>query len=285
MKNSKLILSAAFAVSAMFGIGAASAADLPVKALPPAAPAYSWAGFYIGGNVGYSWGRAASDLNADPVTVSIGAGLTPFNTPGFVGSDTLTPKGVIGGGQIGYNWQTSPNWVFGLEADWHASGEKASRSFSNAFSFTTPPPNPALPVAGVATMDYAAKITWFGTVRGRVGYAWDRMMLYATGGLAYGGVNLAGTNTVSGTVAGAPFLAVTAIGHSQVNAGWTVGAGIEGALGDRWTWKAEYLYLDLGSMNDPDGLLQVISASGGRVTTHTNYTDNIVRLGLNYRLN
>jgi outer membrane immunogenic protein len=262
----------------------ASAADLAVKApiAPVAAPAYSWAGFYIGGNVGYSWGRAASNLNADPVTVNIG---TPFNTPGFVGSDTLTPKGVIGGGQIGYNWQTSPNWVFGLEADWQASGENASRSFSNAFSFTAPPPNPALPVSGVATMDYAAKITWFGTARGRIGYAWDRVMLYATGGLAYGGVKLAGTNTVSGTVAGVPFMAVTAIGHSQVNAGWTVGAGIEGALGDRWTWKAEYLYLDLGSMNDPDQLVFVTSASGGRVTTHTNYTDNIVRLGLNYRLN
>ena len=83
-----------------------------------------------------------------------------------------------------------------LEADWQASGENASRSFSNAFSFITPPPNPALPVSGVATLDYAAKITWFGTARGRVGYAWDRLMLYATGGLAYGGVKLAGTNTV-----------------------------------------------------------------------------------------
>jgi outer membrane immunogenic protein len=286
MRSSKLILSVPVALSAVLGVSAASAADLAVKApiAPVATSAYSWAGFYIGGNVGYSWGRAASNLNADPVTVDIGT-LTPFNTPGFVGSDTLTPKGVIGGGQIGYNWQTSPNWVFGVEADLQASGEKASRSFSNAFSFTTPLPNPAFPVSGVATMDYTAKITWFGTVRGRVGYAWDRMMLYATGGLAYGGVNLAGTNTVSGTVAGLPFLAVTAIGHSQVNAGWTVGAGVEGALGDRWTWKAEYLYLDLGSMNDPDLLLQVISASGGRVTTHTDYTDNIIRLGLNYRLN
>ena len=285
MKRSKPIISASVFIGAILGIGAASAADLPVKALPPVAPAHSWAGFYVGGNVGYSWGRAASDLNADPVTVSIGAGLTPFNTPGFVGSDTLTPKGVIGGGQIGYNWQTSPNWVFGLEADLQASGEKASHSFSNAFSFTTPLFNQALPVSGVATMDYAAKITWFGTLRGRVGYAWDRVMLYATGGLAYGGVNLAGTNTVSGTVGGFPFLSVTGIGHSQVNAGWTVGAGIEGVLGNRWTWKAEYLYLDLGSMDDPDINLLSVSTSGGRVTTHTNYSDNIVRLGLNYRLN
>ncbi len=293
MKRSKLIISgakpiisASIFVGAILGNGVASAADLPVKALPPAALANSWAGFYVGGNVGYSWGRAASDLNADPVTVSIGAGLTPFNTPGFLGSDTLTPKGAIGGGQIGYNWQTPPNWVFGLEADLQASGEKGSHSFSNPFNFTTLLFNQiVVPVSGIATMDYAAKITWFGTVRGRVGYAWDRVMLYATGGLAYGGVNLAGTNTVSGTVAGSPFLSVTGIGHSQVNVGWTVGAGIEGLLGNRWTWKAEYLYLDLGSMDDPDNLLLAISTSGGRVTTHTNYSDNIVRLGLNYRLN
>jgi outer membrane immunogenic protein len=286
MRSSKLFLAVSVALGAVLAVSAASAADLAVKApiTPVATSAYSWAGFYIGGNVGYSWGRAASNLNADPVTVNLN-GFTPFNTPGFVGSDALTPKGAIGGGQIGYNWQTSPNWIFGVEADVQASGEKASRSFSNAFSFTAPPPNPPFPVSGIATMDYAANINWFGTVRGRVGYAWDRILFYATGGLAYGGVKIAGTNTVSGTVAGLPFLSVIGIGHSQVNAGWTVGAGLEGALGDRWTWKAEYLYLDLGSMNDPDGLLLVTSTSGGRVTTHTNYTDNIVRLGLNFRLN
>jgi outer membrane immunogenic protein len=286
MRSSKLFLSVSVALGAVLAVSAASAADLAVKApiIPVATSAYSWAGFYIGGNVGYSWGRAASNLNADPVTVNLNA-LTPLNTPGFVGSDALTPKGAIGGGQIGYNWQTSPNWVFGVEADVQASGEKASRSFSNAFSFTAPPPNPPFPVSGIATMDYAANINWFGTVRGRVGYAWGRILFYATGGLAYGGVKIAGTNTVSGAVAGAPFLSVIGIGHSQVNAGWTVGAGLEGALGDRWTWKAEYLYLDLGSMDDPDGLLLATSTSGGRVTTHTNYTDNIVRLGLNFRLN
>jgi outer membrane immunogenic protein len=180
---------------------------------------------------------------------------------------------------------TSPNWVFGLEADWQGSGETASRSLSNAFSFIAPPPAAPLPVSGLATLDYTAKIEWFGTARGRIGYAWDRVMLYATGGLAYGGVKLSGTNTVSGTVVGQPFLVVTGIGHAQVNVGWTVGAGIEASLGDRWSWKAEYLYLDLGSMNDPDNNLLVISASGGRVATHTNYSDNVVRLGLNYRLN
>jgi outer membrane immunogenic protein len=273
-------------VSAIAFTQIALAADLPVKAPrytpPPPAPVYSWTGFYIGGNVGYSWGNADSDISADPVTANFGVFTIPI--PGFVGSDSMKPKGIIGGGQIGYNWQFSPNWVVGLEADWQASGEKASHSFTNPFSFT--PASPAVLVTGTAVTDYEAKISWFGTLRGRIGYAWDRVMLYATGGLAYGEVKVAGTNTVSGT-AGifGPFLAVTAIGHSKVNAGWTVGAGIEGALVDHWTWKAEYLYMDLGSVNDPDELVTFINASGGRVTTHTNFTDNIVRVGLNYKFN
>jgi outer membrane immunogenic protein len=273
------------AVSTIALTQVALAADLPVKApryapLPP--PPYNWTGFYVGGNVGYSWGNAGSDINADPVTVIDGLSLIPI--PGFVGSDSVKPKGIIGGGQIGYNWQFSPNWVAGLEADWQASGEKASHSFTDPFSFIFNAGGGFfIPVTGAAVMDYEAKISWFGTLRGRIGYAWDRVMLYATGGLAYGEIKLAGTNTVSGTVGGAPFLAVTAIGHSKVNAGWTVGAGIEGALVDHWTWKAEYLYMDLGSLDDPDIDLAAISTSGGRVTTHTNFTDNIVRVGLNYR--
>ena len=264
----------------------ALAADLPRKApayTPPPPPVYSWTGFYIGGNVGYGWGNADTNFNADPVTVTM-AGLPPFNIPGFVGSDSVKPKGIIGGGQIGYNWQFSPNWVAGLEADWQASGEKASNSFSNSFSFPIPCGGGPCLVTGSTVTDYEAKILWFGTLRGRIGYAWDRVMLYATGGLAYGEVKLSGTNTVSGNVGGtAPFVAVTGMGHSKVNAGWTVGAGIEGALADHWTWKAEYLYMDLGSLDDPDIEIAFQNASGGRVTTHTNYTDNIVRLGVNYK--
>ena len=258
---------------------------MPVKAPaynPPIIAPYNWTGFYIGGNVGYSWGKADSDISTDPVIANFGAFTIPI--PGFVGSDSVKPKGIIGGGQIGYNWQLSPNWVAGLEADIQGSGEKASHSFTNSFSFAVFGISPS--VTGTAVTDYEAKISWFGTVRGRIGYAWDRVMLYATGGLAYGEIKVAGTNTVSGIVGGLPsipFLAVIAMGHSKVNAGWTVGAGIEGALVDHWTWKAEYLYMDLGSLDDPDLPITFINASGGKVTTHTHFTDNIVRGGINYK--
>jgi outer membrane immunogenic protein len=269
----------------------AAAADMPVKApryAPTPPPAvYSWTGFYVGGNAGFSWGNADTDFNAAPTTVNVinNPPIVAVDIPGFVGSESVKPQGVIGGGQIGYNWQFAPNWVAGVEADIQGSGEKAGNSFSIPFSFTVPGGAGSALVAGTAVTDYEAKISWFGTVRGRIGYAWDRVMLYATGGLAYGEVQLAGTRTVSGVVLGLPLSATTtALGHSQVNAGWTVGAGVEAALVGNWTWKAEYLHVDLGSLDDPDAPApRITSVSGGQTPTHTSYTDDIVRVGLNYK--
>lgn len=267
---------------AVFGFGSvASAADLPAKApiyAPP--PVYSWSGFYIGGNIGGGFGTADTDFNVAPVTVTTNIFGT-FTVPGSAGSKSTNLDGIIGGGQIGYNWQYSPNWVLGLEADIQASGQKGSGQFADSFGFTLPGP---VPVTGTRTADYEAKITWFGTVRGRIGYAWDRWMLYATGGLAYGEVKLEGTSTINGTVGGAPFSVGKTIGHSETNIGWTVGAGIEGALVDHWTWRAEYLYMDLGSIDDLDAVVNpTATATGGQTITHTHFTNNIVRVGLNYK--
>jgi outer membrane immunogenic protein len=184
----------------------------------------------------------------------------------------VTPRGILGGAQIGYNWQSSPNWVFGIEADWQGSGQKASSVLPDQPYFVGL-------AFGAVTSSYDAKIDWFGTVRGRIGYAWDRILLYATGGLAYGEVKIAGTATDSGISIGGPFSSTAAFGGSKVNAGWTLGGGIEGALVHNWTWKAEYLYVDLGTLD---------TSSAGPfgsepVTTHTRFTDNVVRVGLNYR--
>jgi outer membrane immunogenic protein len=244
----------------------------------------------FGGNVGVSWGRAITDFNAAPVTVVTFPPLTTSHIDGFAGSQQVDPAGIIGGGQIGYNWQFSPTWVLGIEADIQASGEKDSTNFTDPFSFTIGI-FPSFPVTGAAVTNYEAEIKWFGTVRGRIGYVWDRLMLYATGGLAYGRVEVAGTSTVSGTAGGSPFSVTHAIGHSQNNTGWTVGVGLEGALGNNWTLKAEYLYVDLGSLNDTDDEvicedppgLTICSVGGGQVLTHTHFTDGIFRVGLNYQ--
>ena len=239
------------------------AADLPVKPVykAPAVAPYSWTGFYVGGNVGYSWGNTDSTVSAPNLAI---LGITGF-------SDSLSPDGIIGGGQIGYNWQANANWVLGIEADIQASGQKDSDSFSDPFNFIQR-------ITGTVSFSHEEKLTWFGTVRGRVGYIfWNNAMLYGTGGLAYGHVDSSLTATVSSNIVNAS----ANFSGSDTKVGWTVGAGIEGPLGNsqKWTWKVEYLYLDLGSVD--------YSFNGGPtigpVTFSTDVTDNIVRGGINYR--
>jgi len=230
--------------------GPSIAADMSLKA--PAAPVsvFNWTGFYAGVNAGGSWGRAQSDLAI--------TGFTTTVTP----SDSVNPEGAVGGGQLGYNWQVNPNWLIGVEADIQASGEKASGTRFDTVDFE-----------GVTT-NYEAKIEWFGTVRGRVGYAFDRrLLLYATGGLAYGRVAIAGTSNA----AFGNFTTTTAFSNATTNTGWTVGGGIEGvAWSPRWTWKVEYLYLDLGSLDS------AVAAGVTRTRATTRFTDDVVRGGLNF---
>jgi outer membrane immunogenic protein len=243
-----------FCLSVLLGFGLSVAAQ--------AAPvAFNWTGFYVGGNVGYGWGTGKTDTT-----------VTGFLAPGGViaHSDSLKLNGIVGGAQIGYNWQVLPNWVYGLEADWQASGEKASQSYSDAYANGL--------TAGTVATNFDAKISWFGTVRGRVGYAWDRLFFYGTGGLAYGQVKLAGTTMDSGVFIIFPYSGTAPFSASKVNVGWTLGAGIEGALVNKWTWKAEYLYVDLGSLD--------ISAAGPfageTITQHARFTSSIIRSGINY---
>ena len=136
--------------------------------------------------------------------------------------------------------------------------------------------------------NYSAEIDWFGTARLRAGYVFGdgAVMTYITGGLAYGEVKVNGATTVSGTVSetNVPFSITHDIGHSHVNTGWTVGTGTEGKLLiPGWTYKIEWLYVDLGHLTDTDDALPSVSVSGGQVTTHTHFTDNIIRLGVNYQ--
>jgi outer membrane immunogenic protein len=259
--------------------GSAFAADMAVKAAPPApAPVYNWTGWYAGVSAGASFGNVKTDFNVAPVTVATSSG--PFAVGGFAGSNTESPSGFVGGGQIGYNWQFSPIWVAGLEADFQGALEKDSNNF--LISSALPP------FKGTAVAQYDTKISWFGTVRARIGYVWGNgnVLTYVTGGLAYGRVGVDGTSTVSGfLVAPTNSFSVThAIGHSQVNTGWVVGYGTEGRLAiPGWTWKIEGLYMDLGTLDDTDAIALVEGASGGQTFTHTHFTDGILRAGLNYQ--
>jgi len=247
-------------------------ADLPAKvytkAPPPVVEVYNWTGFYIGGNVGYSWGRSSDDS-----TLTNGAGTVLFANASGVNLD-----GIVGGGQVGYNWQVQ-NWLVGFEADIQGTDEKGSRSFTCPAGFCSPAIVGALfiPSAPIGVFAMDQKIEWFGTVRARGGIlVTPRVLLYATGGLAYGEVRTAESINNTATL--------QAFSTNDTRVGWTVGAGVEGAIGGNWTAKLEYLYMDLGRTSG--SFLTTFPALGGG-TIASNYssriTDNILRVGVNYR--
>jgi len=220
----------------------AKAADLPRKAPiapAPAVVASTWTGFYLGGNIGYSWGNADTDHSGTVNRVSNPGTGTQVTNPAFAiaGSSSEHPCGVIGGGQIGYNWQFSPKWVLGFEADIQASGERGSAAVVHPFSTTVcisaTGPEACIvtsPATGTLATTYEAKINWFGTVRNRVGFLiTDQLLLYATGGLAYGQVKVSSvTNSAVTILGGNTFVTATAASASKTNIGFAVGGGVEG---------------------------------------------------------
>jgi outer membrane immunogenic protein len=238
----------------------ALAADLVYKAPPPCCAVYDWTGFYLGGNVGYSWGTAS----------------WVYSDPSFSGTNSGSEAldGFIGGGQIGYNWQANSTWVLGLEADIQGSGEKGSNSFSDPYVVVTIDPA----VNGSVSSD----IRWFGTVRGRLGVlVTPTLLLYGTGGLAYGGLRTSGSfvDTFPGC---SPAICMWAFNQTATKLGSAVGGGAEGAIvsSSNWTWKIEYLYINFGTLSGTSFAPDPLSYSWS-----TKVTDNILRVGLNYRFN
>jgi outer membrane immunogenic protein len=269
MRNGKFVAGAALVASVLTGITAASAADMAPrmysKAPAPAAIVYGWTGFYIGGNVGYSWGRSS---NTETISNSVtGALVATANSRNDV-------NGVIGGGQIGYNWQAQ-NWLFGLEADIQGSDEKGSTSF-----LCVACANGGNDITSTLTQ----RLNWFGTARGRVGVlVTPTVLLYGTGGLAFGEVSTGGS--ITGPTNLAPLATIAFPGTSSTRAGWTAGAGVEGRITGNWSAKLEYLYMDLGTVNSgaiaTTIVVPVRTAAGVAYSSH--FTDNILRVGVNYR--
>lgn len=224
----KRILLASVGVMAMAGlVGAASAADLPRQAPVYKAPAYiAPINNWTGFYIGLNGGGAWGS--------SRWSGL----------GNHFDVSGGLVGGTIGYNWQFG-TWVVGLEGDIDWANIKGST-----------------PCGGVTC---ETKNEFLSTIRGRVGYTFDRWMPYATGGVAIGNIKatMPGFATVDNT-----------------NAGWTVGAGVEYAFAPNWSAKVEYLYVDLGSIDcGTSGVNSCSFAAGNKV----DFTTNIVRGGVNFR--
>jgi outer membrane immunogenic protein len=224
----------------------AQADGLPEPVYRPLPVAYerpygwgSWSGFYIGANAGYAWSPNNNQL----------ALLGDFPTG-------LSPEGGFVGGQIGYNWQFG-RVVVGAEADLQGadiSDRVQDLNFGDNFH---------------------SRLDWFGTVRGRLGYAFDRTLVFATAGFAFGGVH----NNVDGAILpGSPYK------FDGTATGYVLGAGVEYKLNPAWSVKGEYQYINLGT-NDPTnpvGLPYSGIGGGGNATVHDDEYHSF-RLGVNYR--
>jgi len=284
MRNSLISIFAGTGLS-LAASGFAAAADMAVKAPPPPpAPVYRWTGFYVGGNIGYSWGKASGDLNDPAIAFFSGLGNLPTSF-----SESLKPEGAIGGGQFGYNYQINPTWVVGLEADLQVSDERARSSQSASTSgVSTNPGITGLTSSAVGTT-FEGRISWFGTARARAGILiTPSTLLYGTGGLAFGGVKVSGSGAANinltacivgvGCIPTGSASGMFAFSQSTTKTGWTLGGGVEGAVTGNWTWKAEYLYFCLGSESG-----SVADNFGGIASWNAKFSDNIVRAGLNYK--
>lgn len=229
----KLFLSAAGAValatSAVPALGADISAPVYTKA-PVVAPVYNWTGLYLGVHGGYGWGQFDS---VDPT--------------GVIGNDTQKTNGAVAGGQIGYNYQIG-QWVLGVEGTFAWSDIKKDQTIFGATA--------------------SLKNDYIATAGGRVGYAFDRLLIYGKGGGAWTRDKADVTDGLGGT------------GTGRFNrTGYVAGGGVEYAFWDKWSARVEYNYLGFASQ------LETPTTTGGLVATPAYVKLNIstVTFGVNYR--
>jgi outer membrane immunogenic protein len=213
----------------------AAAADLPAyepaSVIAPGPAAYDWSGFYIGANGGYGWGDST------------------FTYRDVGTSSTTSFDGALFGGQIGYNFQVGGGFLVGLEGDFDWSGIDGSDACRN----------PAF--------DCKVDLNWLASARGRVGYAFDRFLVYGTGGVGFGDVDFDTSPATTPALQGA----------SDTMVGWVAGGGVEFGIGRHWSVKAEYDHFDLGDTNTRVGDLSNLSR------TELDFQVDTVRAGVNYR--
>ena len=246
--------------------GSAFAADLTPPP-PPPVPLFTWTGAYVGGQVGYAWD--SGNLNY--------TGFDPFSGLAFNTALGGSPNGVIGGAHVGYDLQIN-QFVFGLEGTVDGTGLRntAVGTFPAFF--------------GGSTLEATTKADVEGSIRARAGLAWDRALIYATGGVAFGGFNtnyaFAGnTSGIHAIDGGHSFYASNSYSNTRV--GWTVGGGIDYAITNYWSVFAEYRYTDWGSISAPGiadaGFLSAPALTSAALNVNRTLNQNQVQVGFSYK--
>lgn len=237
--------------------------------------AVNWTGFYLGGNVGGAIGHAPG--TSDFTDTSINTSNPQSNIP--------SSGGFLGGAQAGFNWQFSPIWVAGIEADWDWASAKYS--FCRQTDMLSPSTT-ACSDAGDGFEVIGSRPDWLATFRGRLGVAWRNWLFYATGGSAVGRIRT--DMTLNCLVDGCGFIAGLGIGFTApllatststtTKAGWVAGLGAELMLSRNWSARAEWLYIDLGTISNSlptEGINGTQTAIWSR-----NETFDEFRLGVSY---
>jgi outer membrane immunogenic protein len=251
----------------------ASAADLPVKAMPLKAvhePLYNWTGFYVGVSAGVNWGGESTvDPNVSGVPGPNASQIqSAVRRASFDGHDSSA----IVGGQIGYNYQIG-SWLTGIEADFSWTDLDKTTA---AVTTTT-----GGGATHTLTSTFERELQDLGTVRARGGYlVTPRTLAYVTGGLAFGQAKSSYTVTSpNGGGVGPPNPISVSASDSSWHTGWTVGGGVEAVVFTNWRVKAEYLYYDLG--RETLTLVNTASARNFTSSVDTSFKGNVVRAGLN----
>lgn len=269
--------------SRVAGAALASVSALAISAGAPAhAQAYNWTGFYIGANLGGLWGHSdvtssapCTATNSPPAYFcSTTFGQANGAAVGAAGTGSLSASGFTGGAQAGYNWQTA-NIVLGFETDFNAFHFRGSRSISAVY----PVNGPEVGAGNSFTVGTSVEANWLYTLRGRIGWTvTPNVLAYATGGLALTQLQVANSfSDYQGASGGGS--------NSATKAGWVVGGGVEWAFDKNWSAKAEYLYVDFGSVtvNSTINVVNSGTAYSQNIGTSADLTASIARLGINYK--
>jgi outer membrane immunogenic protein len=261
--HKKLLLAAAAALA--LSETAARAADLLLP--PPPPPVLTWMGPYVGGQIGYAWASSTFDL----------LGFNPNTNALLVIASSNPPAGVVGGAHVGYLYQIN-QFVIGVEGSVDGTSLRANAQFFL----------PAF-VGNNNVLSAHATSDVQGTVRGKLGFAWDRVLIYGTGGFAFGGFS--GNLILRGLT---PITVPIAIGNqffSNNPTGWTAGGGFQYAVTDNWWVFAEYRFTDFGSFNNTLSNA-VAPAAAGRLlgaafinNNNPHLRENQVQVGFSYRFN
>lgn len=237
--------------------GAAQAADLATKVVTkaPVAPAFSWTGFYIGAEAGYGWAKNSFSNSVDPLN------------PGTlrVGDADYTLDGAMVGGQIGYNYQIN-NLVLGVEADAAWADISGSGSYFDGVANTCIQSNDPC----------SSKVKALGTITGRLGYAFDHLLVYAKGGAAWATFS----HTAGNTETLQPVFSYSDTTDST-RWGWTVGGGVEYAFTNNWSAKVEYNYADFGSSDVTFNFTPATFINPYKANVDQSL--QVVKAGVNYR--